>query len=394
MEKSTLKNKIKKAKDKNSFLSEKPILTRLVKEGKNSTSIDEFKDKLDSLASLSEPVATTIAVTKRLDSASGGETKGETNLLFPASVSGSSAPSTDKTNIPKTPQEFKEGLEGIIESYRGVTDEDMIPEEYKPKVNESLGLSKVPVPEINKDKIKEEVTQEETKKTENKKQSEEDKVNEMVANILAEMENKKESSSATKAEINKIYDDYKLSSENEALKRGLSRSSTILLTLDGIEKQRAEELSNLATTLEKDITTLETKITGLKNELVEALNTLDLELSQNINAELKNRIEELEEKQKEAIEFNNNVAKLESEYARKKKDYVMDAIELEEELKNRYYGSAEESKREDLINYAMKYFSAQTKQDALKELTSSSELAKILGSYYYDLYYLLMRRDN
>jgi len=380
------------------LLNEKPIKENLTKEGKNKTSLDSFSSILNealekSLSSDIEKEDEVVTVSRK-DATEPDDSEGGSTVV---QVPTNSEKHEDKSKVenanPKNSTELASEIQKIIDYYNSKTDMELVPEEYRPKVPENLGLQKIDVPVLDKDALKSEVEKQETDKINKEKAERESASNKKIENILAEIESKKETTSETSSEINEIYDEYKISAENEAVKRGLARSSFVLLNLNGIEKSRAEALSQTATNLEKEIGKLENEITTLKNELVEALNNLDLELGENINTELKNRISEIEEKQKEAIEFNNNVSRLEAEYAAKKNSYVQDSIELENYLKEEYQGAAKRMKHEDVLNLATKYFSTKDKKSALKELVSSPQLAAVLGDMYYDIYYIIMRRE-
>lgn len=385
-------------KARKKLLDEKPIKYTYLKEGKNYKSVDKlptlFEDALREKEKEEEkPIKIEAKDAKNIASYAVDDSSSKTTLSFPDKQTQYETKSLYSSNAIESADDLSEKLKEIIDYYNSKTDADLIPDEYKPKVEGSLNLQKVEVPILDEDSLKEEVTKTETDKVNASKKSYEDKINQEIEKIFAEIESRESSREGLNKEINEIYDNYKLSEENEALKRGLSRSSVALLNLNGVEKERAEALSDLALSLEEDITSLEKEITSLQGELKDALSVLDLSLSENINSELKKKIDEIEKKQAEAIEFNNNVSKLEAEYQGKKLSYVDDAIALEKKLKEEYAGASERFKREEVMNTALKYFGSKGKSEALKELTTNSGLASVLGDMYYDLYYLLMRRS-
>lgn len=293
---------------------------------------------------------------------------------------------------PSTIEELVVAIDEVNKKFEGVTDKDYYPEEEMVKIPASLDLEKMDVPTIDEDKLREEISEEETKKIDAEKKKLEDNSLKEQENKRAEIENEQLKSEIKKQEIQDIYDDYKVSVESDALKRGLARSSVALLSIEGVESKRANELVKVAENLTSVINGLEQDIVKLQQGLNASLEQLDLELAENINKEIKTKIESLEKKRQEAIEFNNKVSEMEAEYQMKRLDNMDEAAKLEETLAKKYYGYAESDKREQKVQLALDYFSSMDKTTALNAIISSPELASVLGDAYYDLYYYTMRR--
>lgn len=283
-------------------------------------------------------------------------------------------------------------LQGVDKKYETITDADFYPEGSKVEIPDSLNLTKVEVPTIDEEKIKAEVVDEETKKTQKEKKELEEKTQKETDSKLEEIKNLKSTAESEKLEIGKIYDDYKVSAESDAIKRGLARSSVAILSIDNIEASRAKELSRVAENLTLNINAVESQIKDLQVKLDDSLNNLDLELAVNINSAIEKKIKELKDAEVEAIEFNNKVNELEAKYKASIAEKKKEQAEYEEELKQKYQGVAEENKRQEKLDIAMDYFATMDKTTALKEIIQNSELARVLGDSYYDLYYYIMRR--
>lgn len=290
------------------------------------------------------------------------------------------------------------GAIGDIEyNFENVTDEDYYPEDYIEKkmasnIPDSLGLEEKEVPDIDEDKVRADVEKEQTKKkneeTENLTKTTESKIDEINENI----DSLKKNAKSSEDEINKIYDNYKVNVENDAIKRGLARSSVAILKLDGVESGRAEKLSGMAETLSNNINNLESEIIKLQKNLDVSLSNLDLELSDKINSEIEAKIKKLKEEQNKAIEFNNNIKKLEAEYQLKRGDKRDEINKLEEELRKTYEGKAQEDKNNQILNVAMDFFNKMSRKDAINMIATRPDLAQIMGDSYYDLYYYIMRK--
>ena len=293
---------------------------------------------------------------------------------------------------PETMEELIGALGEIDKAFEGVTDRDYYPESSKVDIPPSLDLEKMEVPEIDEEKIGEEVFKEESEKVQTKKDNLLTSTENKAQAKKDEIEEKKLASEREREEIKSIYDDYKVSVESDAIKRGLARSSVALLSIEGVEAGRAKELSRVAQDLTSSISSIENEILKLQQDLDSSLSALDLELAENINEKIKKRIDELEDKRNDAIKFNNQVNEMEAEYQMKRLESVDEATALEEELQKKYEGFAENDKREKKVEMALSYFSSMDKTSALAAIISSPELAAALGNAYYDIYYYTMRR--
>ena len=312
-------------------------------------------------------------------------------------VSVTSLASDDKSHgevkqKPETIEELIGELGDIDKAFESVSDRDYYPGDAIVEIPPSLDLEKMEVPVIDEGKIGEEVSREESAKTSAMKDKIVSDTQNKTEQKRNEIEEKKAQSEREKDEIGSIYDEYRVSVESDALKRGLARSSVALLSLEGVEASRAKELSRVAENLTKSINGLESEILKLQEDLDSSLSSLDLELAENINTEIKKRIEELEKKRNEAIKFNNQVNEMEAEYQMKRLDNIDEATKLEEELAKKYAGYAENDKREKKVQAALDYFASMDKTTALATIISSPELASALGDAYYDIYYYTMRR--
>ena len=293
---------------------------------------------------------------------------------------------------PTTLDELLGSLEDIEDKFEGVTDADYYEEELQKLYPSEPDYERLEVPEIDESAIKAEVEESEKGATESAKNTAKLESEVKKEAKEAEIEAIKESAEDEKKSINEIYDEYKVNVENDAIKRGLARSSVALLQMDNVESSRAEALSNLAGKLSGDIQKIESEIINLQEELEITLNNLDLELAGKINEKIAEKVEKLEKKRAEAIEFNNKVSEMEVEYGQKRFQNLDEIQKMEEELKAKYEGVALQDKTNQKLELAFNYFKTMDKREALKVIINSPELASALGNGYYDLYYYVMRR--
>ncbi len=130
-------------------------------------------------------------------------------------------------------------------------------------------------------------------------------------------------------ELKGVYDGAKESTSNEALKRGLARSSIILNQLKDLEGERIEAAGGILTQRDKDLSSIAREIDELQLKLVNDVNELNEEKAKEINQ----RIEELYEKyQAEASkvdEYNNKLRQEKAETMAKLKEAGLTADETQ-----------------------------------------------------------------
>ena len=258
---------------------------------------------------------------------------------------------------------------------------------------QSLGLEKVDVKEVSDEELnklaKNSLDEKYNTKDKTIKSSFEDKVN----SILENNEYLKDQSSQSNDKINKYYDESIKETENQALKRGLARSSIIISEISNLEGSRASELSNVLNNLQKNLNENENKINKLSQEKDEALNNLDIEYAIELSEKIDKLASEYAKQKEDAIKFNNNVAKLEAEYKldldKQKLDKKKQNLALQEKYGDDIYKSEIESNQYD---YLKNYFDSLEPKYALSLFLTNKELKSILGDNYTKMYKYLSSR--
>lgn len=298
----------------------------------------------------------------------------------------------DMYSMPKatTVEQLFSQLDSINKSYENKSDRDYY-EHLLPVIKDSLGLEKLDNVEIDEDKIRNEVETLLLNQYDSKRSQVEDSINRQIQSEQQSKVDLVDRYVTNKDGIEQIYDEAKVVSNNESLKRGLSRSSIALLSIEGLEEQKAQELVNLSKSLASELSESEGKIQQLKNELQSALENLDIEFAIELDDEIKKEVEELYKRQQEVIKFNNNVEKLEADYQAKRPDLQKERMELEKDLAEEYSGTVAREKENDLKEVVNNYLSGMDKAEAIKVLTSDSRFFDYLGSSFYDIYYKIMR---
>lgn len=200
----------------------------------------------------------------------------------------------------------------------------------------------------------------------------------------------KESVEKSKTELDSYYDNARENASNDALKRGLQRSSIIINVLDAFNKDEIETYKKLDSELNDNINAINFELNALTSKQQQALDEFDITYAAKLNSKINELTNQLKEKQEEIIKYNNEIAKTEEDYNIKYEnlknelndsnfDKEIDLIELSAK-----YGINTVNKyKESLVYDAVKeYLSTLDKSTALNYLRTNELIKDQLGSYY------------
>ena len=230
---------------------------------------------------------------------------------------------------------------------------------------------------------------EETAKTEaeNEKKEKEKKlksVAEEKISALGESKNYiKENLDGATAKISEETEKAKTSAENQALKRGIARSSIVAEELAGLDDASLKALGEVYKKANADLAKADEKIATLKAELSSALDELDGETAVKINEKIKSLKSERDKKAEEVTKYNNALR----EQTAKEMNSV---AKYTGEKNSEEYIKANGDKLKKLYSY---YYSLG--EDAEKELGEDEEfIKKYVGSDGYSYLKNLLKKEN
>lgn len=194
--------------------------------------------------------------------------------------------------------------------------------------------------------------------------------------------------------LKELYDSLRQRAENDALKRGLARSSIATNKLGALDSARIEGAAELRASYNSAIADIDGKIAALEVDKENALQDLDIKYA----TELQDRIAELKkERDKTASEYekyNNDVRKQNFEYGVKRQEDVDKYLaEREKEKREKQIAQEEYEKKYGYSgakqeNYAKRYqiasdfYSALDPEIAADALAASPNMKYYLGVYY------------
>lgn len=190
--------------------------------------------------------------------------------------------------------------------------------------------------------------------------------------------------------------------KNDAIKRGLARSSIIVNKLAKFDSSMLEQFSQI----EKDYLETTNKLTSQKSLLEvqkqNALDSFDITYAVKLSEKINSISEQLQEQERKVVEYNNKMEQLEKEYeAKMLEQYAQDLAKAKKdnidylEYINKYGdGSLNTLKAKEKYDLAYKYLMSMSKNDALGELVSNSIYKDQLLSNYSALLSKMQARQD
>lgn len=220
--------------------------------------------------------------------------------------------------------------------------------------------------------------------------------------IDSDLEKLQKTTDESKESLQSTYKQVKVDAENDAIKRGLARSSIIVNKLAKFDSSMLSQFAEI----EKDYLETTNKLTSQKSLLEvqkqNALDSFDITYAVKLSEKISSIAEELQEKEKQVIEYNNKVDQLEKEYeAEMLEQYASDLSQAKNdnldylEFVNKYGETGISTlKAKEKFDLAYKHLMSMSKNDALKELSSNSIYQDQLLSNYSALLSKMQAREN
>lgn len=177
-------------------------------------------------------------------------------------------------------------------------------------------------------------------------------------------------------ELRKSYDSAKENTSNEALKRGLARSSIVMNLLNDLEGERINATGGILSQRDKELDSVSKQIDDLKVKLLNDTNVLNEERAKEINQRIDELVDKYNKEEKEIAEYNNKLRQQKAETIAKLKEAGVDVDETKSEEYMKMYAG----KIKALYSY---YYSLG--EDALKEMQKDKQfITDNVGENGYD----------
>ena len=294
---------------------------------------------------------------------------------------------SNKKNV-KESEEYKklmQDLDDIVKKYE-------FPLEKKEPVNTEISLERKTFTDVSDEDLKQQAKDSLTEFKQQTENSIKESASKEKQNALNQIENAKQSANSNKQTTSSYFDKAKQNAENDALKRGLSRSSIIVNKLSAFDNARINELMKIDKDLTEQIEALNDQINLVDLEKEKALQDFNIEYASKLNTKLAELKSNLQARKDEVTEYNNKIAQIEKEYEKDAKetnanmqsqayDELMERVKL---FLNNGDKITESIQKENFVA-VRNFLSTLDGNDALALLQDNEYLKSMLGYNYYTL---------
>ena len=195
----------------------------------------------------------------------------------------------------------------------------------------------------------------------------------------------KDNTKSKKAEIEQTYANVKQNAQNDAIKRGLARSSIIVNKLDNYNNRMLNDLEVLSSESNSKIDALTTEKNTLELEKSNALKSFDIEYASKLQDKINSINEDIKKNEQAVIKYNNEIAEIEAKWnnAIEQENYSREKDMADFYAKNGSF-VVESLKRNEKYQIAKEYFAQLDKKSALAELKNNSAYKENLGEVNYN----------
>ena len=184
------------------------------------------------------------------------------------------------------------------------------------------------------------------------------------------------------------------SASDDALKRGLARSSIAINTVGAIESDRAKAHTAINDEYARKISELDGKINALESERVKAINDFNIGYTVKLSEEIAKAKAERDEKQTEVVKYNNSLTQKENdeiiERAKAESDLYSESLDqkkAENALYNKPSNAQTEYENQQIYNVLREKLLSMDAITAQKEVKENPIFRNYLtSSYFYRLY--------
>lgn len=185
--------------------------------------------------------------------------------------------------------------------------------------------------------------------------------------------------------IKQNYENAKQNAKDDAVARGLARSSIIVNTLDGLNQSMLSSLTQKAQELSESLVDFESQKKSLETEKQNALASFDIEYAVKLQDKINEINSDIQQKEKEVLEYNNKIAEKEANWNKDKNETAYNrTMDMAKLMADNGITVLEVLKQNEKYEMAKSHFASMTKQDALNELLNNSDYIKHLGSAFYN----------
>lgn len=204
-------------------------------------------------------------------------------------------------------------------------------------------------------------------------------------NIDQSIEKIKKSEEKDKEEIYQTYQGLKQDAKDDAVKRGLARSSIIVNTLSNYDNGMVNTLLEKSNEVSAKIASYENERNLLEEQKKNALSSFDIEYAVKLQEKIDEINSDILAREEEITKYNNEISELEAKWKKEQEDDNFDKTTELAKLMGEY-GTAvfDVLKQNEKYAIAREHLNSMTKDEALIEFKNNSAYYTNLGKYNYN----------
>ena len=231
---------------------------------------------------------------------------------------------------------------------------------------------------------REELEAEARRQVEEADRTEKQKLTEEAAREISDLDRQRaeteQAGAEARAGLEQAYADRKKEAEQQALSRGLARSSIIMGQIEEFDRGKLDDLGALEQSLLSELSGLSERRADLERERDNAISELDLTAAARISEALSALEQEERERLEEIVKYNNTLTEKQTKYDADRRDAAWS--KRNQALSNLSQAELQKMIGEEKVEKVKAYYAGLSPQAALEDLLADAELQKILGSYY------------
>lgn len=208
--------------------------------------------------------------------------------------------------------------------------------------------------------------------------------------IDIDLENEKQAFSSRKDELESLYGSLKKDASDDAVKRGLARSSIIVSKLEAFDKGMLDSYLELDKEYQKKFSDLNSEKSLLEMQKQNALSSFDIAYAVKLEEKINELNSEIAKEEEKVLKYNNEIAEKEAEYEKELEELQnkiiredrQDNLDLIEYLTKEGVVAYDDLKAREKYEYAYEKLKGLSKEEALNELKNNVDYSKHLGRYY------------
>ena len=198
-------------------------------------------------------------------------------------------------------------------------------------------------------------------------------------------ERAQESAERTAESIDSDYEEASKSLNDDALKRGLARSSIAVNRTADLSSARAEAMASLAVASEQERLRLDSELAALENERTRALDAFDIAYAARVTEKINELTAERTAREEEVLEYNNKLREQEKKDAEDRAELIADLREQALEASENDGVNAEQGEGANKAKYTAihAYLSTLSRERAKEAVREDALIRNSLTDYYY-----------